>query len=109
MKKLLFIILCLVVVGGAVYFVRDYNKKVSDNAGNKTNTANNSTQKYENTGSSPQINPNSVNIKAPNFKLKGIDGKEVSLSDFKEKKVYVNFWASWCPPCKAEMPEIEKL
>ncbi|MDP4147615.1 MAG: TlpA disulfide reductase family protein [Bacillota bacterium] len=109
MKKLLFIILCLVVVGGAVYFVKAYNKQLSDDAANKTNTVNNSAQKDESTGSASQINPNSVNIKAPDFKLKGIDGKEVSLNDFKGKKVYLNFWASWCPPCKAEMPEIEKL
>ena len=33
----------------------------------------------------------------------------MSLSDLKGKKVFLNFWATWCPPCKAEMPEIEKL
>jgi peroxiredoxin len=48
-------------------------------------------------------------IAAQDFKLKDLNGKEVSLSDFKGKKVYLNFWATWCDPCKSEMPDIEKL
>ena len=47
--------------------------------------------------------------KAPDFKLTDLNGKQVSLSDFKGKPIYLNLWASWCPPCRAEMPEIEKL
>jgi cytochrome c biogenesis protein CcmG/thiol:disulfide interchange protein DsbE len=38
-----------------------------------------------------------------------IDGKEVKLSDYIGKVVLVNFWASWCPPCKEEMPILEKV
>ena len=54
-------------------------------------------------------NSNAPKIAAMNFKLKDLNGKDLSLSDFKGKKVFLNFWASWCPPCKAEMPDIEKL
>ena len=46
---------------------------------------------------------------APGFSLKDLGGKDVALSDFKGKIVFLNFWATWCPPCKKEMPSIEKL
>jgi peroxiredoxin len=46
---------------------------------------------------------------APVFELKDLDGKKVSLSDFKGKVILLNFWATWCAPCKAEMPSLENL
>ncbi|WP_163102198.1 redoxin domain-containing protein [Peribacillus alkalitolerans] len=46
---------------------------------------------------------------APDFELQTLDGQKVSLSDLKGKKVMLNFWATWCPPCKAEMPEMEEF
>lgn len=50
-----------------------------------------------------------VGGKAPDFRLNSVEGESVSLSDFKGKKVLMNFWATWCPPCKKEMPAIEKF
>jgi len=46
---------------------------------------------------------------APDFTLRNLKGKQVSLSDFKGKVVLVNFWATWCAPCKTEMPHIQKM
>ncbi|MCM3708712.1 MULTISPECIES: peroxiredoxin family protein [Cytobacillus] len=50
-----------------------------------------------------------IGLKAPDFELKNLQGETVKLSDYKGKKVMLNFWATWCPPCKAEMPDIQKF
>lgn len=44
-----------------------------------------------------------------NFTLKDLSGKSVSLNQFKGKVVVLNFWASWCPPCRNEMPEFNEM
>jgi peroxiredoxin len=46
---------------------------------------------------------------APPLSLKGLDGDRISLSDFKGKPVLVMFWATWCPTCLEDLPEMEKL
>ena len=46
---------------------------------------------------------------APGFTLKDLDGKDHSLKDFKGSVVLLNFWTTWCTPCKEEMPYFEKL
>jgi thiol-disulfide isomerase/thioredoxin len=47
--------------------------------------------------------------KAPQFELKDLDGRTVRLSDYQGKVVLINFWATWCPPCRAEMPDLVRL
>jgi peroxiredoxin len=47
-------------------------------------------------------------IAAPNFMLMDMEGEKHQLSDYKGKTVIVNFWATWCPPCRAEMPSMER-
>lgn len=46
---------------------------------------------------------------APDFTVLDIDGNEIKLSSLFGKPIVLNFWASWCPPCKAEMPEFDKV
>ncbi len=48
-------------------------------------------------------------IPAPDFELEDQFGQVHRLSDYKGKTVFLNFWATWCPPCRAEMPDIQKL
>jgi len=58
---------------------------------------------------SVKIVPIEVGLPAPDFKFPGMDGKMVSLSDFRGKVVLVNIWATWCTSCVDEMPSMEKL
>ena len=108
-KTFLSIIVSVILIGVSIYTVKNYNKNkisVEETVKDKTTTpkidANNSND-------TNKINPTVIKTKAPNFKLSDLNNKELSLSDLKGKKVFLNFWATWCPPCKEEMPEIQKL
>lgn len=57
---------------------------------------------------SKQSLPTVINFAAPNFTLSGEDGKTYRLSDYRGKVVVLNFWATWCPPCRQEMPALER-
>jgi thiol-disulfide isomerase/thioredoxin len=61
-------------------------------------------------------NPETVNqeaktqaVAAPQFALKDLKGRVARLADYKGKVLLINFWATWCAPCRAEMPDLAKL
>jgi|SRR5690625_1349421 len=92
MKKWMIIVVLVGLLGWAVYdFV------ISDSS-TQTNTNANDTAIGFKKGE-----------RAPDFELNTFDGETVKLSDFRGEKVIVNFWATWCPPCRAEMPDMQKF
>jgi thiol-disulfide isomerase/thioredoxin len=53
--------------------------------------------------------PAEVNFPAPELNLVDLSGKQVSLNDYRGNVVLVNLWATWCPPCREEMPTLQKF
>jgi len=98
MRKWIIIVVIAGLLGYAVY---DFTAKDSaDSAG-------------ESVENEAVADNDSVGLKkgnmAPDFELETLDGEAVKLSDFRGEKVIVNFWATWCPPCRAEMPDMQKF
>jgi cytochrome c biogenesis protein CcmG, thiol:disulfide interchange protein DsbE len=58
---------------------------------------------------SAKYEPLTVGKAAPDFQLPDLDDKEIRLSDYRGKVVFLNFWATWCKPCREEMPSMEVL
>ena len=86
----------LVVVGLIVLLISNIViEKIEENK-----QINSNVKAYEDTG----INKGQL---APDITLTTLDGEEVKLSDFRGKNVVLNFWATWCPPCRDEMPHMQ--
>lgn len=81
-----------------------YEITVADKAGNSGLLVSDSFRTESISNSAPY-----VGSKAPNFTLRTLDGTQVSLSQFQGKKVILNFWASWCTPCKVELPHLQEI
>jgi cytochrome c biogenesis protein CcmG/thiol:disulfide interchange protein DsbE len=62
-----------------------------------------------NSGTAGRIPAPQKGFAAPEFKLETSAGQSIALTDYRGKAVLVNLWATWCPPCRAEMPAIEKV
>jgi len=91
------IILCLLV---SILIINIWQDKPSNNLTTSSETVTADISEHSETG----LKKNEL---APDFTLESLDGQEVKLSDYQGQKVILNFWASWCPPCKAEMPHMQ--
>jgi thiol-disulfide isomerase/thioredoxin len=105
MKKSIIIwTMAIILVVVAIYTVYQYNNQ-PDSA--LTPPAGNQVESPTNQGSGDEEIVDSMD--ALDFILEDMNGNKVALSDYKGKTIFLNFWASWCGPCKFEMPFIEQL
>ncbi|MBN8210106.1 TlpA family protein disulfide reductase [Bacillus sp. NTK071] len=111
MKKAIFIIVVIGMLGWAVYDSISSTDATKEEEKVSNNTMN-STQSSQD-GDGEVKESEEVGIKegqiAPNFKLQTLDEETVQLSDYRGERVIINFWATWCPPCRAEIPDFQKL
>lgn len=83
--------------------IRNMNNSASNNS-SQNNVSTSSNEKKEETKKEEE-----KKIAAPDFTLYDQYGNKHSLSEYKGKTVFLNFWATWCPPCRGEMPDIEEI
>ena len=109
--SLILILLAFLVLFGGAYIL--YNKlgqntQTDQFAGTNTQATVSTDVNQETAESETESSSESESILAPDFTVYDIDGNEVHLSDFIGKPIILNFWASWCGPCKMEMPDFDE-
>lgn len=97
----------LLIISGLVMIISNVN--ISVNLKNKTSQQPVNKEQSKKAGENNKNSQNFSKIKAPDFTLADQYGKTHKLSDYKGKVVFLNFWATWCPPCRGELPHIEEI
>jgi len=126
MKKTVIIIILVGMLGWALFeFIYQPNEQVSEETNEPNEQADQRTETDEAAGQVNEIETEAttdteissgeesvglnVGDTAPDFELHTLDGEVAKLSDYRGERVMLNFWATWCPPCRAEMPDMEQF
>lgn len=131
MKKnnvLIWALLLIIVIGGGFFLSKKLNNEnennptISDSSDAENNDQENQSEEDVSSPDSSVNQDNADNTLAsiqnyievdktllPDFKLMNANNEEISINEYYGKFVVLNFWASWCPPCKAEMPDLQEL
>lgn len=107
-------ILVLVVVGMLGWAVYDFSSSTDETSMEENSSGGGEITSPPPAGEEDQVEETdevgiSVGQIAPDFQLSTIEGETVHLSDYRDQRVILNFWATWCPPCRAEIPDFQKL
>lgn len=109
MKKIILLAVITLLLGWTVYdFVADSDQR---NEEQLFSSANQTDLEQEEEVSEREESDVGLEIgdQAPDFQLDTLSGETIQLSDYRGQRVMLNFWATWCPPCRAEMPDMERF
>lgn len=109
MNKKLVIVVVLAITLVAVLFYVSYNTVPNSIKEESSKEGKIEVDDVKNESSSEEVLPMQIGSIAPEFTLETLEGKIVSLEDYRGKIVLINFWATWCPYCVKEMPDLNRL
>jgi peroxiredoxin len=111
MKKGIFIVIVIGMLGWAIF---DFVSSSDDTAvEDDTMSGNSITSPSTEESEEDVVKSDETGLErgkmAPDFEVTTLDGEQTKLSDYRGERIMLNFWATWCPPCRAEMPDMQRL
>lgn len=108
MKKYILIVLVVGLVGYAIYDYINHQDTTDEIVSSEETVTSQDENNEGDVEESDEVGVEKGKM-APDFELETLDGEKKKLSDLRGERVMVNFWATWCPPCRAEIPDLQKF